>query len=97
MNYLEKVMKNHLFQHYYGRYMMLIGVLGQFLFYFQAWKIFTHKSAQSLSFPGFMISFISVTSWMIYGILLNNKVIFYSNLVAVVGAALVLIGIKAYG
>lgn len=83
--------------HIYEKYMLAMGILGQFLFYVQAFKIFTTRSASDLSIAGFSLGLISVTSWLIYGLLLKNKVLAISNAVAVVGALLVVIGILIHG
>ncbi len=80
----------------YERYMLAMGVIGQSAFYFQALKIYSHKSAQDVSLIGSLFAFISVTSWLIYGILLKNKVLILSNIVAVIGAGLVLAAILHY-
>jgi len=81
---------------FYTKYMTIIGVLGQFMFFFQAYKIFAAKNAGSVSFSGFTISLIAVSSWLVYGVLIKNRVLIVSNIVAVIGAMLVLIGIVTY-
>jgi MtN3 and saliva related transmembrane protein len=81
----------------YEKYMLVMGILGQFLFYVQGVKIFTTKSASDLSIVGFLLGLIAVTSWFIYGILIKNKVLAISNAVAVIGALFVVIGILIHG
>ncbi len=90
------ISKNDFIRHY-KKYMFLVGTLGQSLFYLQGIKIFCNKSACDVSFPGFLMGFIAVTSWMIYGILIKDKVVTISNIVAVIGALLVLAGILVHG
>lgn len=46
----------------YERYMMLVGTLGQILFYAQAFKIFTTQSAENVSLIGFTLGLFSVVS-----------------------------------
>ncbi len=82
---------------YYEKYMMVVGVLGQLLFYVQAIKIFTTRSAGDVSIIGFLLGFISVSSWLVYGILIKNKVLIIANAVAVIGALLVIVGILIHG
>jgi MtN3 and saliva related transmembrane protein len=81
----------------YEKYMMFIGIIGQLLFYLQALKIFRDRSAEDVSFPGFLLGLISVTSWLIYGVLIRDKVLVIANAFAVIGAILVLSGIMLYG
>ena len=84
------------FKCYYEKYMYVIGIVGQLVFYGQAYTIFYHKSAVDVSLLGFFMGFVSVSSWLIYGILLKNWVLIVANTVATIGAALVLIGIFLY-
>lgn len=82
---------------YYEKYMLAMGVLGQFLFYVQGIKIFATRSASDVSIIGFSLGFISVSSWLIYGVLIKNKVLVVANAFAVVGALFVIIGILIHG
>lgn len=82
---------------YYEKYMFIIGVLGQLLFYFQAHRIFKTQSAVDISLIGFGFSFLSVSSWLVYGLQLKNKVLIISNIFACIGAALVILGVFLYG
>lgn len=76
--------------------MLLIGVSGSLIFYLQAIKIFYMQTATAVSLPAFVLGLISVFSWMVYGILIKNKVLFISNLWATIGAALVVVVIFIY-
>mgnify|MGYP001086978484 CR=1 FL=1 len=78
---------------YYEKYMILIGIGGQSLFYLQAFKIFMTGSARDVSLSGFIIASISLVSWLIYGIIIKNTVLVTVNAIAVVGAALTLFAI----
>lgn len=88
----EKTHKSK-FLKYYEKYMLLMGVGGQSLFYLQAFKIFFTRNAQGVSLSGFTIALISLVSWLIYGILVKDKILVRVNIVAVVGAILTLIAI----
>ena len=81
---------------FYEKYMLLVGNSGQLLFYLQAAKIFSAMSAADISLPGFSLGFLSVFSWSIYGLLINNMILVISNVFALIGAAFVLIGIIMY-
>jgi MtN3 and saliva related transmembrane protein len=80
----------------YDRYMLFIGCAGSLVFYLQAYSIFIEKSAMDVSLLAFLLGLISVTSWLIYGFLLKNQVLVISNVVALIGASLTVIGILIY-
>jgi len=80
----------------YEKYMLVMGVVGQLLFYTQGIKIFMTKSASDVSILGFLFGLISVTSWLIYGILIKNRVLVIANAFAVIGALFVVIGVLLY-
>ncbi len=81
---------------YYDKYMVFAGILGQYLFYTQAYKIFTTKSANDLSLDGFLVVIIATLSWLVYGILHKKTPIILAQLVALVGMIMVIIGILLY-
>ncbi len=93
---LEAIRKSKVF-HYFEKYMMAMGVIGQLLYYVQGVKIFINKSATDVSLLGFMLGLISVSSWLIYGLLIKNKVLVIANIFAVLGALLVILGILIHG
>jgi MtN3 and saliva related transmembrane protein len=88
-----KVQSKPKFLMHYERYMLIIGVLGQLLFYTQGIKIFLTKSASDVSILGFLFGLFSVSSWLIYGILIKNRILIVSNAFAVIGALFVVVGI----
>jgi MtN3 and saliva related transmembrane protein len=81
----------------YEHYMFVVGILGQCLFFFQAYEIFYHQSARDVSLPGFTLGLISVSSWLVYGLRIKDRILITANAVACVGAFLVLFGIWLYG
>ncbi|RYE06058.1 MAG: hypothetical protein EOP33_02315 [Rickettsiaceae bacterium] len=81
----------------YEKYMSIIGPVGNLMFFFQAYKIFTTKIATSISILGFSLSMLGLSSWLLYGFLLKNKPLILANLVGVIGALAVLIGTVIYG
>lgn len=76
--------------------MLFIAIAGQLLYFIQAYKIFASQSAQDLSLLGFVVGLISVTSWLIYGIILKDIPLIVANAFACSGALLVVIGIIMY-
>lgn len=81
---------------YYEKYMLVVGILGQLLFYIQGMKIVLTRSASDISITAFSLGFISVSSWLIYGVLIKNRVLILANVVAVVGALFVIVGTLIY-
>lgn len=88
-------MKSILYK-FYEHYMIVIGSLSSMVFYLQAYKIAVYKSATDVSLIAFTCGLISVTSWLIYGVLLKNKPLIASNALAVVGASLAVFFIIQY-
>ena len=82
---------------YFKSRMGIIGSLGQLLFYFQAFNIFWNKNAGEVTFIGFIISFISLSCWLTYGLLIKDRPLIIANITGVIGAFLVIIGIILYG
>ena len=58
------------------------------MFYFQAYEIFSSHSAKIISFPGFFLSFIGLSSWLLYGVLIKNTPLIIANAVGVIGTIL---------
>ncbi|MCC8372135.1 MAG: hypothetical protein LN568_05330 [Rickettsia endosymbiont of Pseudomimeciton antennatum] len=94
MAYTEKT-KNKLIT-FFDRYMIFAGVMGQYLFYTQAYKIFTTKSADDLSLDGFFVIIIVTISWLIYGTIHNNTPIIIAQIVGLIGMIIVVVGILLY-
>ncbi|AWN81862.1 SemiSWEET family transporter [Candidatus Cardinium hertigii] len=90
-------MEKNKFNFFYKNYMMVMGPLANLMFYLQAYKIFTTKQATGVAFFAFVWSFIGLSSWLVYGIVLKSKVLIWSNIAGVIGTLLVLVGILLYG
>jgi MtN3 and saliva related transmembrane protein len=73
--------------------MTTVGIVGQTLFYFQAYKIYSLRSATDVSAWGFSFAFVSLVCWLLYGIIIKNKVLIMVNTFAVIGAFLTLLAI----
>ena len=81
---------------WYKKYMFFIGIFGQFVFYSQFYAIISNKSAKDVSLFGFICGLLSVSSWMLYGIMIHDKPLIVANVVATIGALLTVIGIIIY-
>ena len=82
---------------WYKKYMFIIGILGQFVFYSQFFAIIQNKSAKDVSLFGFTCGLVSVSSWMLYGFMIRDKPLIVANVVATVGALLTVVAILIYG
>ena len=77
-------------------YMSWILSLGQSMHYIQAWKIFTTKSSEDISLTAYIICFILVTHWLIYGFFIKDKVIIIAEILGIIGVILVISGTLIY-
>lgn len=75
----------------YEKYMLLAGFVGQLPPYIQGIKILQNQASENVSMLGFLIALLAVTSWLIYGIMLKNKALIFSNVIGVIGSIFVLI------
>jgi MtN3 and saliva related transmembrane protein len=83
-------------QRAYSRYMFVVGIGGNLLFYLQAWEIFATRSARDVSLAAFLVGLWAVSSWFVYGLMLRDKVIIAANIVAIVGCLSVITGKLIY-
>jgi len=93
---MKKIPKKISIKQLYSTYMIFIGIFGQLVFFAQAYKIYATSSAHDVSKLGFTAGLISVTSWLIYGVMLKDWPLIIANAVACVGALAVLVGILIY-
>lgn len=77
--------------------MFVVGIGGNLFFYVQAIEIFRKQSANDVSLIAFTVAFWAVASWFGYGLVLKNWVLISANIVAMIGAALVIAGKLIYG
>jgi MtN3 and saliva related transmembrane protein len=73
--------------------MIAIGISGQTLFYFQAYKIYVVGSANDVSALGFSFATLSLLCWLLYGLIIKNKALIVVNAFALIGALLTLLAI----
>jgi len=81
----------------YGKYMFVVGIGGNLFFYVQAFEIYKKQSAHDVSLLASVVAFWAVSSWCGYGLVLKNWVLISANIVAMIGAALVILGKLVYG
>jgi len=91
------ILNNQKFIKIFEKYMFIVGLLGQLVFYLQAYEIFYKQNAGDVSFIAFLFGFFSVLSWLIYGIVIKNSILIFANTFAVIGALAVLTAILMYG
>ena len=77
-------------------YLLIVFNLGQSMYYIQAWKIFTVKTATGVSAFTYIIGLILLIHWWIYGFLIKDKVLILSEFVGILGCIIVLIEIYIY-
>lgn len=78
---------------FYERYMTLMGVLGHFIFILQTYKIVSCKNASNVSLEGFCIAFLSIVSWLFYGILKQDKVLVTVNVFGFISSLICIVAI----
>lgn len=78
---------------FYEKYMTLMGVLGHFIFILQTWKIISSKDASNVSLEGFCIAFVSIISWLFYGILKEDKVLVTVNIFGFISSLMCIVAI----
>jgi uncharacterized protein with PQ loop repeat len=73
-----------------------MGLAGHLIFIFQIQKILTTKCSAGVSLEGFFIATASIASWLLYGIVKNDKVLIRVNLFGFIVSILCLITIIIY-
>lgn len=73
--------------------MCAMGIIGHSLFLFQTYKIISTKSSKDISLTGFFIAFLSITSWLVYGLLIKDRVLIYVNIVGFIAALFCILAI----
>ena len=76
--------------------MSWVASIGQIMHYIQAWKIFTTHSAEDISLVAYFIWLFLLLNWLLYGLIIQNKVIVISEILGTIGASLVIIGTILY-
>lgn len=74
----------------YEKYMRVMGICAQFGLYIQAYKIYKTGSSKGISFLFVYISLAACLSWCVYGMILKNPVLTWSNAIGTVGAVVLL-------
>ena len=78
---------------FYEKYMLVMGSMGHIGFLLQAFKVFSTGRAHDLSLPGFLVVFVSLLSWLFYGILIKDKVLIIVNIIGILCSTLTIVAI----
>lgn len=70
----------------YDKYMTLAGIAGHSIYVFQTYKMISCCSSSNVSFEGFFVSFLSVSSWLVYGFLKKDKVLVTVNIFGLIAS-----------
>jgi MtN3 and saliva related transmembrane protein len=77
-------------------YINFICVVGNLIYYIQAYKIFSLKSAHAVSFTAFLVSFLATASWLFYGIVKKITPLIVSCIIGLIGIFMVLVTTVIY-
>lgn len=77
-------------------YMIIAALFGSLYLYVQAFKIYKTKETAGVSKLAFVFTLISSIAWLIYGKMINDKVIIVSAVAGIIGSILILILILRY-
>ena len=64
--------------------------------YIQAWKIFTTRSAEDISITAYIVCLVLLLHWLVYGIMIKDRIIILAETLGIVGTILVLVGAALY-
>ena len=76
--------------------MLWVANLGQSMHYIQAWKIFTTRSAEDISITAYIVCLVLLLHWLVYGIMIKDRIIILAETLGIVGTILVLVGAALY-
>lgn len=74
-----------------------MALVGTSAAYVQAFKIISLKCATAVSLSACLIGLSSSCCWLLYGIAKEIKPLIISNIIGIIGAILVVLGILYYG
>ena len=78
------------------KWMYFIAIFGPSWLYVQAYKILSTKQTAGLAALAYVITLVSATCWLIYGLMQNDPIIKLSGTLSVIGSILVLYLIFAH-
>ena len=90
VKFIENLKKNKKFNENFEKYMFFIAILGSVFLYIQAYKIYEKKSANDISIVAFSIVLFVSLNWLLYGYILDKKVIILSSILGAIGSSIVL-------
>ena len=71
---------------------LLAGFIGTFGWYPQVRRVWIDNKAEGISVPTFVVICISLTLWLIYGVLKNSIAIIVANIFAIIMISSIAIG-----
>ena len=80
----------------FALYMSWVANLGQVMHYIQAWKIFITHSAEDISLVAYCICLFLLVNWLLYGLVIQDRVIIFAETFGIIGASLVITGALLY-
>ncbi|NUQ35206.1 MAG: hypothetical protein HUU29_09730 [Planctomycetaceae bacterium] len=76
--------------------MLVVAIGGNSFFYAQAFFIFSDQSAKDVSAIANCIAAWALMSWLVYGIVIRNRILVVANIIGILGILLILLGIAMY-
>ncbi len=80
----------------YEKFVCAIALAGNTIYLFQAYKIWQTQSSQDVTLIGFLVSSLSTANWLLYGFLIKDKALLFSNLFGFINAIICLTMIFYY-
>ncbi len=84
------------FARWFGRFMFIPGVGGNFVPLIQALEIVDKRSSGSVTLPGFSFALFCIVCWLIYGLLRRDKVLIWANIIGVINLVTLIVCIVVY-
>lgn len=67
-------------------FVIIVGIIFSWGYYFQAYNIFKKKSAKDVSLPSYAIFAVGTLIWLVYGFHINDSTIIWGFLFGVIGS-----------
>ncbi len=84
------------FARWFKRFMFVPGVGGNFVPLIQAMRVFAEHDSKAQSLEGWLVALFCLCCWLMYGVVLKDKVLIIANIVGVINVIILIIGIMMY-
>ncbi|MCC6572480.1 MAG: hypothetical protein IT462_01700 [Planctomycetes bacterium] len=84
------------FARWFKRFMFVPGVGGNFVPLIQAARVFAEHDSKAQSLEGWLVALFCLSCWLMYGVVLKDKVLIIANIVGVINVIVLCIGILMY-